>query len=148
MKTIIAILILAVGAAAQTLSPIRVECGKRCSGQFTVTNGSIEPMTVVVQPFSAAVTPEGKAKLRPLDAGVDVRMPEMSARIGPHDDHTFDYTLKCATLPCMTQLLVSMTAGHTVSGMAIRVLIPETIYACEKSKDCRKKTFLAAGVKE
>src|ERR1700686_4430287 len=107
MKTAIAILVLSICAAAQTLSPVRVECGKRCSGQFTVSNPSIEPMTVTIQPFSSGLTPDGKSTMRPLDAGVDLRMPEMSARIGPRDEHTFDYSLKCAQLPCMTSVLVN-----------------------------------------
>jgi hypothetical protein len=147
MKNLILILaFLATPVLAQTISPVVVECGKHCSGQFTVTNNGIVPLAVIVQPVSFSLNSAGGSVFRPLDATVQLTLNDMSARIGPLGAHTFDYNLKCSTTPCLVTFLSSMTVGHAQGGIAIRVILPHVLYSCAKAKDCRKDVRLQAGL--
>lgn len=150
MKIKILILIAALASPAlfaQTISPVIVECGRKCSGQFTVTNNGIEPLAVVVEPFSFSLDKEsGNSLFRPLDKTVEVELNDMSAKIGPRSDHTFDYKMKCGAPPCLVTLATSMVVGHTQEGMAIRVVLPHVVYQCDKAKACRANARKDAGL--
>jgi hypothetical protein len=132
--------------SAQTVSPIIVECGKKCSGEFSITNNGLTPLAVSVEARSFSLDTLGHARNRPLDAGVDLKLEEGSARISPKGTHTFAYQLKCAVPPCSVALLSSMVVGHTAEGILVRVQLAHTVYSCEKQKDCRKQVRAAAGV--
>lgn len=149
-KILVLILLLAASALyAQTISPVVVECGKKCTGEFSVTNNGVNPFTVTVQPFLFSLNPkDGHSIFRQLDDTVDVQLDEMSARVGPKVTYTFGYRMKCAQYPCMVTMLASMVVGHTTDGVAVRVSLPHVIYQCQSSKDCRKNARLAAGLKD
>lgn len=154
MKIIKAILILnavlavlALRSAGQTVSPVIVECNQKCSGEFTVTNGGITPLTVTVEAYSFSLAADGTSKLRKLDTTVDVQLDQMSARVGPKADHTFGYKLRCDAPPCLVTLYAGMVVGRTSDGMALRVLLPHVIYADEKAKGARARARAAAGLK-
>lgn len=138
--------LLASAAQAQSVSPLVVECGKKCSGSFTVSNLGVLPMAVVVEPYSFRLGPGSETILRPLDKTVELELAETSTRIGPHSDHTFDYTMRCNAYPCLVALTTGMVVGHTAEGIAIRVVIPHIIYNCSTAKNCRKDSRLAAGL--
>jgi hypothetical protein len=133
--------------SAQTVSPIIVECGKKCRGEFSITNNGLTPLAVIVEARSFSLDTLGRATNRPLDPDVDLKLEEGSARISPKGTHSFGYQLKCSAPPCSVALLSSMVVGHTAEGMLVRVQLAHTVYACEKQKDCRKKVRTAAGVK-
>jgi hypothetical protein len=132
--------------SAQTVSPIIVECSKKCRGEFSITNNGLTPLAVTLEARSFSLDTLGHATNRALDSGVDLRLEEGSARISPKGTHTFAYQLKCAVPPCSVALLSSMVVGHTPEGILVRVQLAHTIYACEKQKDCRKQVRAAAGV--
>lgn len=133
-------------ASAQTVSPIIVECGKKCAGEFSITNNGLAPLAVTVEARSFSLDAGAHAINRPLDPGVDLKLEEGSARIAPKGVHTFTYHLNCATPSCSVVLLSSMVVGHTADGVLVRVQLAHTIYACEKQKNCRKRVRAAAGV--
>jgi hypothetical protein len=133
-------------ASAQTVSPIIVECGKKCRGEFSLTNNGLTPLAVSIEAHSFSLDTLGHATNRSLDPGVDLRLEEGSARISPKGTHTFAYQLKCSVPPCSVALLASMVVGHTEEGILVRVQLAHTVYACEKQKDCRKRVRAAAGV--
>src|SRR5260370_317449 len=71
------LLLFAVTASAQTVSPIIAEGGKgKAKGEFTVTNNGVVSMVVTVQAMTFRLTPEAKAIYLPLDAGVAVKLTE------------------------------------------------------------------------
>src|SRR5580693_8663691 len=133
-------------ASAQTVSPIIVECGKKCRGEFSITNNGLTPLAVTVEARSFGLDTVGRATNRPLDPAVDLKLDEGSARISPKGTHTFGYQLKCSIPPCSVALLSSMVVSHTAEGILVRVQLAHTVYICEKQKDCRKKVRAAAGV--
>jgi hypothetical protein len=151
MKRVLSLLLLQFSffglvVSAQTVSPIIVECGKKCRGEFSITNNGLTPLAVTVEARSFSLDTLGHATNRPLDPGVDLKLEEGSARISPKGTHAFGYQLKCSVPPCSVALLSSMVVGHTAEGILVRVQLAHTVYICEKQKDCRKKVRLAAGV--
>lgn len=133
-------------ARAQTVSPLVVECSKKCDGSFTVSNGSVAALVVTVEPFQVSLAPDGHSLFKPLDPGTEVVLNQSSARVGPLSDYTFDYKVRCATQPCMVGLASGMMVGKTPQGLAIRLVVPHIIYSCDKAKGCRAGTRLAAGL--
>jgi hypothetical protein len=134
-------------ANAQEVNPLVVECGHKCAGQFTVSNTMVEPLAVTVQPFSFSLSPKGETLFhKGLDAGVVVDMREMSTRLGPQSSHTFDYTVRCGQPPCLVALVAGMAMRPNNNGLVVRLVIPHIVYACERSKDCRKSVRAAAGM--
>jgi hypothetical protein len=140
------LLVFGSSVSAQTVSPSIVECGKKCRGEFSITNNGLTPLAVSVEARSFTLDTLGHATNRPLDPGVDLKLEEGSARISPKGTHTFGYQLKCSVPPCSVALLSSMVLGHTAEGILVRVQLAHTVYACEKQKDCRKRVRAAAGV--
>jgi hypothetical protein len=132
--------------SAQTVSPVIVECGKKCKGAFSVSNNGLTPLAVTVEARSFSMDTQGHATYRTLDAAADLKLDEGSARIAPKGTHTFSYQLKCSVVPCSVTLLSSMVVGHTADGIWVRVQLPHTVYACEKQKDCRQSVRAAAGI--
>ena len=143
---LVAFFFFGLNASAQTVSPIIVECGKKCRGEFSITNNGLTPLAVSVEARSFSLDTMGHATNRPLDSSVDLRLEEGSARISPKGTHTFGYQLKCSVPPCSVALLSSMVLGHTAEGILVRVQLAHTVYACEKQKDCRKRVRAAAGI--
>ena len=134
-------------AHGQTISPLIAECGHKCSGEFSIKNNGLAPLTVTLQPYSFSLDAKtGRSIYRPVDSTVDLRLDEMSARVGPQSDHTFGYRIRCNQSPCLVAILATMTVGHTQQGIAVRVQLPESIYSCDKAKNCRANTRKAAGL--
>jgi hypothetical protein len=140
------LLFFSLAVSAQTVSPVIAECGKKCRGEFSITNNGLMPMAVTVEARSFSMDTLGHATNRPLDPTVDLKLEEGSARIAPKGTHTFGYQLKCSVPFCSVALLSSMVVGRTPQGILVRVQLAHTIYACEKQKGCRKKVRAAAGV--
>jgi hypothetical protein len=142
------IVVLAVPAMGQTVSPLVVECGPRCRGSFTVSNESVRAMATIIEPLSFSLGPDGRSIFRVLDSTVKVNLNDSSARIGPKSSHDFDYEIVCSQAPCLVALRAEMSLGHTDTGLEVHGLIPHIIYQCEKSKNCRKNIRLAAGLSQ
>jgi hypothetical protein len=140
------LLFFGLSVSAQTVSPVIVECGKKCNGAFSVTNNGLTPLAVTVEARSFSMDTQGHATYRTLDAAADLKLDEGSARIAPKGTHTFSYQLKCSAVPCSVTLLSSMVVGHTTDGIWVRLQLPHTVYACEKQKNCRKSVREAAGI--
>jgi hypothetical protein len=151
MKRILSLLLvqfsfLAVIVSCQTISPIIVECGKKCRGEFSITNNGLTPLAVTVEARSFSMDTLGHATNRPLDSAVDLQLEEGSARVSPKGTHTFTYQLKCSARPCSVALLSSMAIGRTAEGILVRVQLAHTVYMCENQKNCRKQVRAAAGI--
>src|SRR5579862_7567697 len=140
------VLFFGLGISAQTVSPLIVECGKKCRGEFSITNNGLTPLAVTVEARSFSLDTLGRATNRPLDPGVDLKLEEGSARVAPKGTHIFAYQLRCSAPPCSVALLSSMVVGHTAQGVLVRVQLAHTVYACEKQKNCRKSVRAMAGV--
>jgi hypothetical protein len=133
-------------AHGQTMSPAIVECKAKCSGEFTISNHTVGPLNVTVEPHSFSLGTDGGTVLRALDPTVDVQLDSMSARVGPLGDHSFSYKLRCSKAPCLVILHASMTGPHTKEGVAVRLIMPHVIYMDEQGKGARARARAAAGL--
>jgi hypothetical protein len=95
------VLFFGLGISAQTVSPLIVECGKKCRGEFSITNNGLTPLAVTVEARSFSLDTLGRATNRPLDPGVDLKLEEGSARVAPKGTHIFAYQLNCAAPPLL-----------------------------------------------
>ena len=77
------LILLAVSAAAQTVSPVIVEYREKASGSFQVYNDSFVPLAVILEPRSFSVDVQGRPTFRPLDPEIRVDLSETSFRVGP-----------------------------------------------------------------
>jgi hypothetical protein len=136
------LLLIAKGMQSQTISPIVVECGLKCSGEFHLTNNSTKPMIAMINVYGFHMVAGHPVQI-PLDAQTLVKLDQTSARISPQDSHTFGYKVFCSQEPCMIQLVASMVIGKP-AGVQVRLQLPHVVYACQKQKDCRTR---ALGIK-
>lgn len=149
MKFWAVLLLLCCGAAGQTISPVIVECAKKCSGTFTVKNNQTIPASVYLESSSFSLTPESQSVFRRLDDSVSVTLDTTSARIAPLDSRVFSYKVICQQFPCLIQITAIMTASKkTDLGMQVLFGLPEVIYVCQSRKDCRKNVRREAGIHE
>lgn len=133
----LALLLLCSAAYAQTVSPVIVECGLKCSGQFTITNNTTKPLVATVTPYSFTVKNK-HVTLAPVDSANKVLLDATSARISPLGSHVFTYKIFCAADPCRTQLLTGFMVGRSAIGLDVWEKIPHSVYSCKKQKGCRK----------
>ena len=140
-------MLLAVPVVGQTISPVIVECGKKCSGTFTVKNNQTIPASVYLESNSFSLNRQSQSALRILDSSTQVIMDTSSARIAPLDSRVFGYKIICQHLPCLVQITAIMTASKkTESGMQVLFGLPEVIYMCESKKNCRSTVRKEAGI--
>ena len=147
-KLLIVFLVAAPALYSQSLSPLVAEGGRgKFHGQFTVSNPEVVDMVTTVQAESFDWSKDG-AVARPLDSNVVVNLSESSAKIGPKQSHTFYFDATCNAPRCSLAFLTSSSFGHTKSGMAIRVILPFSVYLCpaEGAKGCRARIRQAAGL--
>ena len=145
MKLAALLFLLLLKCSAQTISPIVVECSRKCSGEFTVTNNQTVPSHVVLQAQSFSLK-DGQTKFRDLDKTVDLQLDAMSARLAPLDSRTFGYRMKCAQYPCLVTVIAMMPGPKSPDGLQVVFGLPFSIYQCEQKKDCRKNVRKEAGI--
>jgi hypothetical protein len=133
---------------SQTISPVVVECGKKCSGYFTVTNNLTIPNQVILTPKSFSLDKAtGRSVFRELDKTVDLQLDQMSARVAPKDAHNFFYKMKCSAYPCLVTVMTLVSSGQkSDEGMHVIFALPFVLYQCAAEKNCRANARKAAGL--
>jgi len=145
MRFTILFLMFATTVAAQSMSPVITECGKKCSDEFTVTNNGLKPLKAVVTAYS--FDPKvGSRATRPLDPTVHVRLKDMATVIPIKGSHIFAYKIACDKYPCLVNFFADLSVGHTDSGLAVVIRLPHVVYQCESAKNCRDGVRKAAGL--
>jgi hypothetical protein len=125
---------------AQSVSPVATEVGGKKSeaqGNFTITNNSIIPLTVILEQPQQLTFESGKPKLSPLSPGVHLELSEQSARLGARQQHSFWWKLVCEKRPCAVTLWSTLTGAHTNTGLSVAIHLPTSIYFCQQAKNCR-----------
>lgn len=135
-------LLAAPSALSQRIEPIIQElkgsATKPAKGEFQITNNSVQPMNVVLEPRSMmfAAIP-GQPSYVPLAPGTDVKLSETSFRVPPKASHTVWFEVRCSD--CGVAIYSSMVVGRTVQGLQVALHIPEVVYTCERAKGCRDR---------
>jgi hypothetical protein len=118
---------------AQSVSPPIVEYSEKARSSFQLSNPSLFPLTVVLEPRGFTVTEDGEVLDLPLDTSrVRIKLSEMSFRIPPRGSRTVFYEASSDSLPTWFNILSAISGTKTESGLNVRILLPHVVYLNQK----------------
>ena len=117
---------------AQTISPIIVEYKEKGEGKLELTNNTLSPLNVVLQPQSFRIAPDGTAVYRPLDPGIHVELSTSSVRLEPKQVYYIFYKTRAEALPAWYTIYATFSAVQRGPGLNLRIMLPHTVYLYQK----------------
>jgi hypothetical protein len=118
---------------AQSVSPPIAEYSEKARSSFQLSNPSIFPLTVVLEPRGFTVTEDGEVLDLPLDTSrIRIKLSEMSFRIPPRGTRTVFYEASSDSLPTWFNILSALSGAKTESGLNVRILLPHVVYLNQK----------------
>ena len=119
--------------AAQSVSPPIAEYQEKARSSFQLQNGSLFPLTVVLEVRGFQVSEAGEVVDTPLDTNrVHVKLSAMSFRIPPRGSYRVFYEATGDTLPAWFNILSAMSGARTENGLNVRLLLPHVVYLNQK----------------
>ena len=119
--------------AGQSVSPPIAEYQERARSSFQLHNGSLFPLTVVLEVRGFRVTEQGEVVDQVLDTSrVHVKLSAMSFRIPPRGSYRVFYEATGDSLPAWFNILSAMTGTRTENGLNVRLLLPHVVYLNQK----------------
>lgn len=135
----------AVAVQAQQIIPayneVKVKKHGTISGEFTVINSAVTPMSVYVEAKEVGEGIEGKPTFKPLSDDIVFELKDTSGLIPPKSSRTFEYKISCPRT-CAVAMFSGMQTQKPADGsIAVRLWLPSVVWVCEDSaKDCRVRT--------
>jgi hypothetical protein len=117
---------------AQTVQPLISEYQVKADGKFALTNGTLSPMVVVLEPKSFSITPDGQGVFRSLDQGIHVELSAMSARLEPGQTYYIFYKARADQLPAWFTVYSTFSSLQHHPGLDVRIMLPHTVYLYQK----------------
>jgi hypothetical protein len=133
LGTLIALLSLHAVARAQAISPFIAQYQGKAQGQFQITNTTLFPMDVVLEPFSFVVNSKGQPKYGPLEPGIRVRLSSTSFRLGPKQVYTVYYEASADVLPAWFTIYATVTRANNHADIRVAFQLPHTVYLLPKT---------------
>ncbi len=87
------------GAYAQSVQPLISEYTGHAEGWFEVTNSSLAPEVIVIEPKSFDIQPDGTGRFRPLDPEIQLELSVTSMRLEPHQTARVFYKATADKMP-------------------------------------------------
>jgi hypothetical protein len=128
---------------AQTVQPVISEYQVKADGKFALTNGTLTPMVVVLEPKSFSITADGRGVFRPLDRGVHVELSSMSARLEPGQTYYVFYKAHADQLPAWFTIYSTFASVQHHPGLDVRIMLPHTVYLYQKHPLNKEEIFIA-----
>jgi hypothetical protein len=127
-------LALSSGAAlrAQSIQPVISEYNGKADGKFELTNNTLVPMAVVLEPKSFSIGPNGKGTFRPLDPTTHVDLSTMSVVLEPQQTYYVFYKAHADTLPAWFTVYAAFSPIKKGEQINVRVMLPHTVYLYQK----------------
>jgi hypothetical protein len=125
-------LLLGATVRAQSIQPVIVEYTAKAEGRFQLTNNTLVPMAIVLEPKSFSIGPDGKATFRPLDPGIHLELSTMSSRLEPQQTYYVFYKARTATLPEWFTVYAVFSPIRKEEGLKVRIMLPHTVYLYQK----------------
>jgi hypothetical protein len=117
----------------QSVTPPIAEYQEKAKSSFQLHNGSLFPLTVVLEVRGFRVTEAGDVVDTPLDTSrVHVKLSAMSFRIPPRGSYRVFYEATGDTLPAWFNILSAMSGARTDNGLNVRLLLPHVVYLNQK----------------
>ena len=136
LRSIFTVAFLFIGSAAlaQTVQPVIVEYQGKASGKFELSNHTLTPMAVVLEPKSFSITPDGNGVYRALDPNIHLELSAMSFRLDPGQTYYVFYKARADKLPAWFTVYAVFSSLHHSTGIDVRVLLPHTVYLYQKQR--------------
>ncbi|HWB32199.1 MAG TPA: hypothetical protein VG714_03405 [Acidobacteriaceae bacterium] len=132
LRIILAVLWMGLPLAAQTVQPIITEYKAKADGKFAVTNNTLAPMVVVLEPKSFSITPDGKGIFRALDPQIHVELSTRSVTLRPGETSYVFYKATSDHLPAWFTVYATFSAAHHGPGLDVRIMLPHTVYLYQR----------------
>src|SRR5215204_447872 len=117
----------------QSVTPPIAEYQEKAKSSFQLHNGSLFPLTVVLEVRGFRVTEAGDVVDTQLDTSrVHVKLSAMSFRIPPRGSYRVFYEATGDTLPAWFNILSAMSGAKTDNGLNVRLLLPHVVYLNQK----------------
>ncbi len=123
---------------AQSVQPIISEYTGQADGKFLVTNDTLTPMAVVLDPKSFEIGENGRGIFRALDSTVHLSLSASSFRLAPKQSLYVFYKVKVESTPAWFTIYAGFTPLNAGTGMKVRILLPHTVYLYQKQQAERK----------
>lgn len=116
-------------AEAQQVSPVIVEYrGGALSGSFDLTNDSLQPLVVTIEPKSFSIDASGKGEFRGLDPKIHVAFSERSLRLPPKSRRTVTYRASADVYPAWFSVYAMFHGLPKQNGVNVQLELPHTVY--------------------
>jgi hypothetical protein len=120
-------------ARAQAISPVIAEYQGKGRGEFQITNTSLYPMDVVLEPFSFTVNSKGRPTFGPLEPNIRVRFSATSFRLGPKQVYRVYYDAEAGVLPAWFSIYATITRANIHPNVRVAYQLPHTVYLLPKT---------------
>jgi hypothetical protein len=144
--SIFGLLLLGGAATAQTVQPVIVEYQGKASGKFELSNHTLTPMAVVLEPKSFSITPDGNGVYRELDPDIHLELSAMSFRLDPGQTYYVFYKARADKLPAWFTVYAVFSSLKHDTGIDVRVLLPHTVYLYQKQRLDKEDIALSRAV--
>lgn len=129
--------------AAQSVSPPLAEYKGRARSSFQLRNGSIYPLTAVLEVKGFDITEQGEVIDVPFDTSrVHLKLSAMSFRIPARGTYTVFYEATADSLPAWFNILSAMNGLRSVTGLTVRILLPHVVYLNQKRSLRREEVMV------
>jgi hypothetical protein len=118
---------------AQTIQPIIVEYNGKAGGKFQVTNNTLEPMAIALEPKSFSLDDKGWATYRKLDDSLHLELSTMSFRLEPKQTYYIFYKAHSDILPAWFTVYAVFSPIRKNEGLRVRIMLPHTVYLYQKN---------------
>jgi hypothetical protein len=125
-------LFLAAVTHAQSIQPVIQEYTDRAEGKFLVTNDTLLPMAVVLEPKSFDIGPDGRGTFRPLDPVIHLDLSTSSFRLEPKQSFWVFYKANAEAVPAWFTIYANFTPIKPGPGLKVRLMLPHTVYLYQK----------------
>ena len=132
LRVFVCSLWLCAASLAQSVQPVIVEYKGKADGKLAVTNNTLMPMVVVLEPKSFSITPEGKGIFRPLDKDIHVELSAMSVKLQPKQTYYVFYKASSERLPAWFTVYATFVSAQHSPGLDVRIMLPHTVYLYQK----------------
>ena len=119
-------------AHAQSVQPVIAEYREHASGSFQVTNTTLVPMAVVLEPRSFSISAQGQGSFRTLDPAIHLELSASSLRLEPRQSATVFYKVEAEKAPAWLCIYAAFTSLHPNPGINVRIMLPHTIYVYQR----------------
>jgi hypothetical protein len=133
----------ALAAPAQTIQPVIVEYQQKADGRIDVTNDTLTPMAIVLEPRSFSISEDGRGIYRALDPAIHLKLSTTSFMLGPKQTYYVFYKATADTLPAWFTIYTEFSQPGASPGLKLRFMLPHTVYLYQKQPIDKTSIHLA-----